>query len=259
MIYIFKFFDIQSNKPLEFEEDFSFVQLDIIKFDNKKKLSRIRNAGNINGANKTTNSTLKKQEKTNDEMPLNDITNDVIKEAIRLKYETIREIQDVYPQSIQNQKAYLICDHRPDDLPKIFSFESRLYTFQYLLKDQHLYKYQCKYGASRSKKNKCKCEACIGIPAKADNENIKDVDIVIINNEHTCPFQTKIIAKLLSETEIKQKVEKIFTSVKPRPSQNQLVSLLCKQIKEETPEGEEPQMFSTYLVSNYYSELCKKH
>lgn len=149
--------------------------------------------------------------------------------------------------------------HRPDDLPKIFSFESRLYTFQYLLKDQHLYKYQCKYGASRSKKNKCKCEACIGIPAKADNENIKDVDIVIINNEHTCPFQTKIIAKLLSETEIKQKVEKIFTSVKPRPSQNQLVSLLCKQIKEETPEGEEPQMFSTYLVSNYYSELCKKH
>lgn len=112
MIYIFKFFDIQSNKPLEFEEDFSFVQLDIIKFDNKKKLSRIRNAGNINGANKTTNSTLKKQEKTNDEMPLNDITNDVIKEAIRLKYETIREIQDVYPQSIQNQKAYLICDQK---------------------------------------------------------------------------------------------------------------------------------------------------
>lgn len=149
--------------------------------------------------------------------------------------------------------------HRPDSLPKILTFEGHLYTFQYRLKDENLYKYQCKYGTSKSTQNKCKCEASIGIPVMTSKENLEDVEIVVLKKEHTCQIQTKTIAKLISEAEIKQKAENIFTSVKPRPSKNQLIALLGKQIQEETPEGEEPQMVSSYLVSSYYSELCKKH
>lgn len=150
-------------------------------------------------------------------------------------------------------------DHRPDGVPESIVFDGYIYKFEYLLKKENLFKYICKNGKNRSRKNRNKCKACIGVPKSILEKGLDQVNIKIIDNNHTCKNQTKTVAKLYSQAEIRSKVEQIFLSEKPRPSRIQLLNKLYKQLRDETPEGEERQVFSENLVSSYYAELSKKY
>lgn len=55
---------------------------------------------------------IKKNYDSNNDIWLCDIDANIIKKATQLKYETIQEIEEIYPKSIENQISYKICDQK---------------------------------------------------------------------------------------------------------------------------------------------------
>lgn len=105
-------FEVALPNMITIEHDYNFQNMFI-----KKANSLIEFKGN----NSTPSKSIRKIKQNDDlnDFWMSDIENNIIRKINKLKYETVNEIQQIYPDLIENQTAMKICD-----------FQFRKYFFQ---------------------------------------------------------------------------------------------------------------------------------
>lgn len=145
---------------------------------------------------------------------------------------------------------------RPSGYPRKFIYQGHLFVFSN--KRAHDCKYVCKYGANHHK-GKSICKAAISVPYPLMENDFSLVPVTVLNPNHSCPDINEIGTKFIKDAEVRVMVEEFYMSTIPRPTKNQIVSLVLNKIKEETPEGQEVQTVSLPLIYNCFTNLEKMH
>lgn len=164
------------------------------------------------------------------------------------------QLQDQGPTIDTLPKVYATT--RPDGYPRQFVYNDHIYVFANKRKNDC--RYVCMHG-SNFHKGKRKCFAEISLPFPLPDGNVDDIQIRVLNSNHTCPHIENVVNNIINEAQIKQWVEEFYLSVSPRPTRATMIALVHKKIKEETKDGEEGQTVSETLINNFYTALEKEH
>ncbi len=173
------------------------------------------------------------------------------------KNEKIYNILMEFKKNIKSSELKKSKTTRPDNAPFEFVHDGHIYKYYYSTINSFVY--LCSNGINHHKTNKIKCEAKISIPKTITPDDYENVQVTIINSNHSCTTETGIIKRMILDSFLKSKVEEIFNSQPLRPTKQQVITKLYEYFDKTTPEGEEMQTFSESLVNNYYVELVKKN
>lgn len=149
---------------------------------------------------------------------------------------------------------------RPNGAPFILNFNQYNYKYvKYLKKTQH-FKYVCENGYNRHKKIEERCPAYIlvsfEVVKKTENEEeVKLGQIIQMNVQHNCIKEIGTTNKFIKDSELKSKIDEIYYSQMPRPTQSQIITQLTKKINSENNEEESKIPISQRIVYNQWSKL----
>lgn len=149
---------------------------------------------------------------------------------------------------------------RPNGAPFILNFNQYNYKYvKYLKKTQH-FKYVCENGYNRHKKIEERCPAYIlvsfEVVKKTENEEeVKLGQIIQMNVQHNCIKKIGTTNKFIKDSELKSKIDEIYYSQMPRPTQSQIITQLTKKINSENNEEESKIPISQRIVYNQWSKL----
>lgn len=124
----------------------------------------------------------------------------------------------------------------PPGAPFMLEIQGFIYKYAKYLIGTDNFKYVCKYGYDRHK-NKCstRCPvyfyaSFIIIKNDQDIEEVQLGEISIQNDNHTCQKGKRSTTNYIVDLEHKNRIEKIYLSQTPRPTQLEILTQLSKQI-----------------------------